>query len=119
MMKAAIGTDLELVPLPPDQEIGAYDSFDVEWKGIQVGKARCRIEARKLTVFSIGIYPEFQRQGFARAVVDHLKGNYDLIVADRVRFTARPFWEEMGFHEEGNSGDFSWSKKRSVPEIGT
>ena len=112
-MMTAIGQNLVLVPIPQSLEIGNYSSFDIESKGIQVGKARCRIEGQRLTIFSIGIYPEFQRQGYARAVVEHFKAEFAQVIADRVRFTARPFWEELGFREDGNSGDYSWDKSWS------
>ena len=107
-MRTQLDGNLELIPLPRAREIGDYDSFDIETVGIQVGKARCRIEGAMLTIFSIGIYPEFQRRGYATAVIDHFKRKYSSIIADRVRYSARPFWQAMGFREEADSGDFSW-----------
>ena len=46
------------------------------------------------------IYPEFEGQGIARAVIDHLKRNHAFIIADRVRFTARAFWLKVDFQPE-------------------
>jgi GNAT superfamily N-acetyltransferase len=99
-MAMIIGKDLTLTQSPRSAEIGAYDWFDVDFAGTQVGKSRCRIEPDRLTVLSIMIYPEFERKGFATAVVDHFKQERACIVADRVRFTARGFWTKVGFAPE-------------------
>ncbi len=109
MTPECIGNQLFLIPLPRSPERGDYDWYDIEERGIQVGKLRCRNGPRVCTVFSIGIYPEFQRNGYARAVISYLKTSHAAIVADRVRFTARDFWMRMGFIEEEN-GDFSWHR---------
>jgi hypothetical protein len=95
-----IGKNLTLTQNPRTAEIGAYDWFDIDYAGTQVGKSRCRIEPDRLTVLSIMIYPEFERKGFATAVVDHFKQERECIVADRVRFTARGFWKKVGFAPE-------------------
>jgi GNAT superfamily N-acetyltransferase len=72
----------------------------MEHDGIQVGKARCRIEAGQFTVFSIMVYPEHEGHGFARIVIEHFKQVHTLVIADRVRFTARGFWLKVGFLPE-------------------
>jgi GNAT superfamily N-acetyltransferase len=110
-MRVSIGRALELTQLPRREEIGAYDWFDIEFSGTQVGKARCRLEADRLTIFSIMIYPEFERRGFARAVIDHFKEESDYIIADRVRCTAREFWLKLGFVAEGKDC-FAWRRSR-------
>ena len=99
-MNVPIGPGLELIQRPRRPELGDYDWFDVELDGTQVGKARCRIEPAQFTVFSIMIYPEFEGNGFARAVIDHFQREHPLIIADRVRFLARPFWTMVGFVAE-------------------
>jgi hypothetical protein len=38
-----------------------------------------------------------------------LKARYNVLVADRVRFTARDFWEKMGF-KEGPDGNWEYHK---------
>ena len=38
--------------------------------------------------------------GYARAVIEHFKRLYPIMVADRVRFTARAFWIKVGFVPE-------------------
>jgi len=99
-MRVLIGPGLELIQQPRSADLGDYDWFDIERDGTQVGKSRCRIEACQFTVFSIMIYPEYEGQGTARAVIDHFKREYPLIIADRVRFTARDFWIKVGFVPE-------------------
>ena len=99
-MSVRLGPDLELIQLPRRPDLGDYDWFDLEQAGTQVGKTRCRIEPGQFTVFSIMVYPEFEGQGLARVVIDHFKGEHALIVADRVRFTARGFWLKVGFRAE-------------------
>ncbi|MEI6592739.1 MAG: hypothetical protein WCL47_05830 [Holophagaceae bacterium] len=95
-----IGHDLELIQQPRRADLGDYDWFDIEQAGTQVGKSRCRIEPEQFTVFSIMIYPEFEGHGYARAVVDHFKQGHAMVIADRVRFTARTFWLKVGFLPE-------------------
>jgi len=111
MRSGRIGLDLDLIPLPRRAEIGDYDWYDIEFRGVQVGKTRCRIESDLIRVYSIMIYPEYERKGYARTVIDHFKKESDCIVADRVRYTAREFWIEMGFWQEGEN-DFIWRRKR-------
>ena len=99
-MTETIGMGLELIQRPRSADLGDYDWFDIEQDGTQVGKSRCRIEAGRFTVFSIMVYPEFEGHGYARAVIDHFKGRHPMIIADRVRFTARAFWLKVGFVPE-------------------
>ena len=99
-MRESIGRGLELVRLPRRAEIGDYDWFDIEKEGIQVGKSRCRLESDRLTIFSIMIYPEYEGQGYAKAVIDCFKESHDRIIADRVRWEAREFWLKQGFLPE-------------------
>ena len=99
-MSIRIGRELQLIQLPRRPELGEYDWFDIERAGTQVGKARCRIEPGRFTVFSIMIYPEYEGNGYARAVIGHFQGEHPLIIADRVRFHARPFWIKVGFAAE-------------------
>lgn len=99
-MTISIGNDLVLIQQPRCADLGDYDWFDIEQAGTQVGKSRCRIETDRFTVFSIMIYPEFEGHGYARAVIDHFKREHRLIIADRVRYTARAFWLKVGFVAE-------------------
>ena len=99
-MTETIGQGLELIQRPRSVDLGDYDWFDIEQDGTQVGKSRCRIEAGQFTVFSIMVYPEFEGHGYARAVIDHFKHSHPMVIADRVRFTARAFWVKVGFVPE-------------------
>ena len=99
-MSVDIGQDLVLIRQPRSPELGDYDWFDFERDGIQVGKSRCRIECDRFTVFSIMIYPEYEGHGYARAVIGHFQQEHPLIIADRVRFSARAFWTKVGFTAE-------------------
>jgi ribosomal protein S18 acetylase RimI-like enzyme len=108
-MRERIGLGLDFIDLPRMIDIGDYEWYDIELDGTQVGKSRCRSGSGRLTIYSIMIYPEYQRRGFARAVIDHLKSDYPLIIADRVRFTARDFWTRMGFAEDAE-GLFVWRR---------
>jgi GNAT superfamily N-acetyltransferase len=95
-----LGQDLALIQHRRSPDLGDYDWFDIEQGGVQVGKSRCRIEPDRFTIFSIMIYPEFEGHGYARAVIDRFKQEHAVIIADRVRFTARAFWLKVGFQPE-------------------
>ena len=99
-MTISIGQNLDLIQRPRSAELGDYDWFDIEHSGTQVGKSRCRIEESQFTVFSIMIYPEYEGHGYARAIIDHFKQEHIMIIADRVRYTARSFWVKVGFEPE-------------------
>ena len=109
MTRRFIKSDLELIQLPRRPDIGDYDWFDLELSGTQVGKARCRIEGDRLTVFSIMVYPEHEKRGIARALIEFFQAEYSLIVADRVRFTARQFWAKLGFVPESED-HYVWKR---------
>jgi hypothetical protein len=108
-MTESIGPDLTLTQLPRCKELGEYDWFDIEHAGTQVGRSRCRIEPDRLTVFSIMIYPEHEKHGYARTVIEHFKHQYGVIVADRVRYTARDFWAKVGFLPDLD-GNYIWHR---------
>jgi len=99
-MISDLGEGLSLIQRERRPELGDYDWFDLEQTGTPVGKARCRIEAGQFTVFSIMVYPEYEGQGFARRVIAHFRALYPLLIADRVRYTARDFWLKQGFLPE-------------------
>jgi len=98
-----IGKGLDLIRQARRAELGEYDWFDIESGRIQVGKSRCRIEGEAITIFSIMIYPEYEHNGFASAVIDFFKSQYPVVYADRVRFAAREFWFKQGFLEESEA----------------
>ncbi len=87
---------LELTITPRDSLAG-YDRIDVDLPDVRVGNVRCRFMGEKVIVYSIQVFPEYQGNDYATATIDMLKARFSVIVADRVRFTAREFWEKMGF----------------------
>jgi GNAT superfamily N-acetyltransferase len=87
---------LELTITPRDSLAG-YDRIDIDLPDVRVGNVRCRFMGEKVIVYSIQVFPEYQGNDYATATIDMLKARFSVIVADRVRFTAREFWKKMGF----------------------
>ena len=85
--------------VPRDKQRSEYDWADISNGDQRVGKARCRIESNTLIIFSINIYPEWERQGYGRDFANHCKHHFQVVVADRVRPSAIGFWETMGFRD--------------------
>jgi len=86
------------------------------WVNIEIGDARAgkvrmkRIYGRVI-IKNITIFPEFQGRGLARKIVDLFKDTAREIIADRVRSSARGFWEHMGFSDTGD-GNYRWVSNR-------
>jgi len=74
-----------------------------------VGKARIYYWATRMIIYSINVFPEFQRNGYARSVVESYQKQYKTITADSVRGSARGFWKKMGFHPDGK-GNYIWKR---------
>ena len=87
----------------------AYQWFNIEIKNTRVGKARMKPENEVLVIYSINIFPEYERNGFASVVIDHFKSKYQKIIADRVRANAVEFWDKMGFESDHN-GNHIWNR---------
>ncbi|MCK4624601.1 MAG: GNAT family N-acetyltransferase [Phycisphaerae bacterium] len=101
-----------------EKDKGFEKTSDYCWVNIvvdrtRVGKARVHFWGTRFTIYSINIFPEFQRNGYARSVVKSVKREYKAIVADSVRDTAREFWTRMGFHADGN-GNYSWKEDQET-----
>ena len=81
-----------------------FERIDIDLPDVRIGNIRCQFMDDSVTVFSIQIFPEFQRRGYGKAAINMLKRRFQFILADRVRFAAREFWTEMGFKElpDGN-----------------
>jgi GNAT superfamily N-acetyltransferase len=81
-----------------------FDRVDIDLPKTRIGNIRCRLGDDTATIFSIQVFPEFQRNGYGRDAVNMLKHRHRILIADRVRFTARSFWEKMGFkpRDDGN-----------------
>jgi len=88
-----------------------YCWVNIELGDTRVGKARIRKIYRKIIIKNINIFPEFERHGFAAQTVDLFKKTAREIIADRVRGTARGFWEKMGF-EDVDDGNYRWVAER-------
>ncbi len=86
-----------------------FDRIDIDLPKVRVGNVRCRFLADRVIVYSIQVFPEFQGNGYGTATIDMLKTQFRVIVADRVRFTAREFWEKKGFKE---LPDGNWEYRR-------
>lgn len=98
-------TDQLNLAITPRDTLAGYDRIDIDRAdGVRVGNVRCRFMGEKVVIYSIQVYPEYQRHEYARATIDMLKSRFEVIVADRVRYTARDFWTKMGFValEDGN-----------------
>jgi len=88
-----------------EQQQSKYDWAHIYLGITMVGKCRGLIDGNKFTIFNINIFPEFQRNGYGTAVITILRGKYSIIVANRVRSTARNFWKKLGFIDDGK-GNF-------------
>lgn len=91
--------------------LSGYDRIDIDLPDARIGNIRCRLLAEKAIVYSIQIFPEYQRNGYGRAAVEMLKSRYNVLYADRVRFAAREFWEKMGFKV---NSDGNWEYRRPI-----
>ncbi|MCD6570292.1 MAG: hypothetical protein J7L53_06275 [Deltaproteobacteria bacterium] len=87
-----------------------YSWINIEMDDVRIGKMRAKVVGRALIVQSITIFSEFQRRGFAKEVIDYYKGKYKVIIADRVRPTARIFWEKMRF-VDSKDGNCVWERR--------
>ena len=92
---------LELT-ITPRTSMAGYDRIDIDLPDVRVGNVRCRFMGEMVIVFSIQVFPEFQGNGYGTATIDMLKDRFRVIVADRVRFTARDFWQKKGFKERAD-----------------
>ncbi|MCX7144123.1 MAG: hypothetical protein NT123_24405 [Proteobacteria bacterium] len=99
---------LELT-ITPRTSMAGYDRIDIDLPDVRVGNVRCRFMGEMVIVFSIQVFPEFQGNGYGTATIDMLKDRFRVIVADRVRFTARDFWQKKGFKERA---DGNWEFQR-------
>jgi len=81
-----------------------FDRIDIDLPDARVGNVRCHLRVKEVIVYSIQVFPEFQGKGYGTAAIEMLKSRYRVVVADRVRFSAREFWEKKGFKErtDGN-----------------
>ena len=96
--------------LPHAEQQSEYDRVDISSDGVRIGKARCKLNAPEIAgkkvfiIYSINIYPEWAGHGYGKAFVDYCKSRFEIVIADRVWYTAIGFWEAVGFRgdEDGN-----------------
>jgi len=93
-------------------KISKYRWFNIELGSTRIGKVRILSLKKRLIINSIIIFPEFERNGYAREVIDRIKDTYEEIVADRVRNRAIGFWQKMDFFADKN-GNYIWKKNNS------
>lgn len=88
-----------------------YDWLNIEWGTSRVGKVRGFIDGKTLTIFSINIFPEYERLGYAKRTIDMFKEHFGTTIADRVRRTAVSFWLKMEFVQM-KDGNYIYSRKQ-------
>jgi chemotaxis protein methyltransferase CheR len=106
-------TRVTAIQIKQDQsfaQVSDYTWLNIDADGHRIGKARVCIMGNRLTIHSLTIFPEFARNGCAQKVIELFQECYQEIVADRVRNTAKGFWERMGFEVE-EDGDYVWKKE--------
>jgi len=90
-----------------------YDHVDIDMPHARVGSVRYRALGKKAIIYSIQVFPEFQGNGYGSYTIDFFKQNFTTLIADRVRYTARTFWEKMGFtqlpDDDHYEHQWSWS----------
>jgi hypothetical protein len=87
-----------------------YSWINIKVNKRKIGKARIYSLRKSLRIHSFMIFPEFERNGYAQRIIDLFKEQYEVIVAERVRNTARRFWEKMDFVGD-NSGNYIWKSR--------
>jgi len=94
-----------------DQQHSDFDWMNIDCGVTRVGKVRGFIDGKKLIIYSINIFPEFEGCGYAKETIEMFKTTFDTINADRVRYKAIGFWKKMGF-EGDNLGKYIWKSRR-------
>jgi GNAT superfamily N-acetyltransferase len=95
------------------EDSAGFERIDIDLPNARIGNVRCHFTGDTAIVYSIQIFPEFQRNGYGKSAINMLKNRFAVIIADRVRFTAREFWEKMGFK---GRPDGNW-EYRAPPRI--
>jgi len=89
-----------------------YCWVNIELGGARVGKARIKRNPGKIIIKNINIFSGFERRGLATYTVALFKKTAREIIADRVRLSARGFWEHLGFSDMGD-GNYRWVSRGS------
>lgn len=107
--EATVAAEVEIKKDDEFSKVSDYTWMNLEVNGERIGKARVRAAGPKIVIYSMTIFPGFERNGYAQKVVDLLKESYKEITADRVRSAAKGFWGRMGFVGKDN-GDYVWKR---------
>ena len=106
-VKTEVKAEVEMEEDKGFDKTSDYTWVNIEVNDIRIGKVRVCVSGKRLTINSITIFPEFERNGYARKVIHSFREHYEEIIADRVRNTAKGFWEKMGFDSD-NNGNYVW-----------
>ncbi len=93
---------IKIVVLSKKSTRSSYDWLDIYIDSTLIGKLRGKFWGEGLTIYSVQIFPQYQGKEYGCQVIELLKEDYDTIVADRVRYSARGFWEKVGFVERND-----------------
>jgi len=102
--------DVILSQVPGEQIASSYQWINIEHDDQRVGKLRGQPKGSSFVINSIQIFPEFERKGFARQTVEAIKQEYNPVIADRVRYTAKGFWKKLGF-EPCSDGNYIYDRE--------
>jgi len=97
--------------LERSQQNSKYDWMNVDSDHDRVGKVRGLIEGDCLIINSIYIFPEFEGNGYGAQVIRMFQSKFRNIIADRVRPTARGFWQKMDFCDV-HDGNYVWRRDK-------
>ena len=100
---------LTITHAPRDQQHSDYDWINIDRGPSRIGKVRSKVAGEMLTIYSINVFPEFQRHGYATQIIELFKESFDTIIADRVRPSAKGFWTRMGFVDNQND-NYIWQR---------
>ncbi len=109
MMEEINSSEIRIAILQKESTHSDYDWINIYVDSTLIGKLRGKFDNDILTIYSVQIFPEYQGREYGRQVMDLLKVDFKTIVADRVRFSARGFWEKNGFAER-DDGCFEYIK---------
>jgi len=87
----------------------SYQWVNVNLGKARIGKARILVKNSYITIHSINIYEEYERHGYARAVIDYFKKRTPELIAENVRYKARGFWSHVDFFDN-HDGNYRWKR---------
>ncbi len=95
-----------------------YQWVNIDNKNGRVGKARIKRIYSKTIIKTINIFPEYERKGYAKKIVDYFKKYSREIIAENVRYRAKGFWEHLGFSNSFD-GNYHWinPNKKSIEDF--